>query len=117
VAQRLVRKLCPDCKEAYEPTSEQIGSIKLKADLIYKHKGCPKCNHTGFRGRSAVGEVMFINEQLRDLLGRRATYQELKEAARANGMQTLYGTSIKKVESGITSLEEALSITLGQESS
>jgi type IV pilus assembly protein PilB len=115
VAQRLLRKLCPDCKEAYEPDSRQLGGIKLKADLIYKPKGCAKCNQIGYRGRACIAEVMVVNEKIRDLISRRVSYQEIREAAKSSGMQTLYGSAIKKVENGLTSLEEALSVTLGVE--
>jgi len=115
VAQRLARKLCPDCKEAYEPTSEQLGGIKLKTDLIYRPKGCAKCSQIGYKGRICISEVMTINEQIRDLISQRAPFQKIREVARAGGMQTLYESSIKKVENGITSLEEALSVTLGAE--
>lgn len=113
VAQRLVRKLCPDCKEAYEPTKEQLKNAKVKAELIYRPKGCPKCNNIGYRGRACVAEVMAVDGQIRDLINQKASFQRIKEAAKANGMQTLYDSSIKKVEEGITSLEEAMSVTLG----
>lgn len=112
VAQRLMRKLCPDCKEAYEPTVESTGGIKLKADLIYKPKGCAKCNQIGYRGRSCISEVMVVNDHLRDLISQRASHQKIREVARASGMQTLYESGLKKVEEGITSLEEALSVTV-----
>jgi len=113
VAQRLIRKLCPDCKKAYEPTAQQLGDIKIKADLIYKPQGCVKCDQIGYRGRTCISEVMLLNDQTRDLIAKNAPYKEVKELARANGMQTLYESSIKKVEDGITSLEEAFSSTLG----
>ncbi len=113
VGQRLLRKLCPDCKEAYEPAAEQLKNIKIKADLIYKAKGCAKCNHIGYRGRLCVSEVMIINESVRELINQKASFQKLKEVARMNGMQTLADIALKKVEDGITSLEEALSISLG----
>ncbi len=113
VAQRLVRKLCPDCKEAYEPTREQLENIKLNAELIYKAKGCQKCNQLGYMGRICIAEVMTVNAQIQDLIGQKASYQKIKEGARAGGMQTLYESAIRKAEEGITSLEEALSVTLG----
>jgi type IV pilus assembly protein PilB len=115
VGQRLIRKLCPDCKEAYEPIPEQLKKIKLKADLIYKAKGCAKCNQIGYRGRVCVAEVMILNEAVREMISQKASFQKIKEIARANGMQTLQDNAIKKVENGVTSLEEALSISLGLE--
>jgi type II secretory ATPase GspE/PulE/Tfp pilus assembly ATPase PilB-like protein len=113
VAQRLVRKLCPDCKEAYEPKEEEIKNIKLKAELIYRAKGCASCNNTGYKGRLSIAEVMIMNEELKSMVSQRAPFQKIRDVARANGMQTLYESALKKVEEGSTSLEDALSITLG----
>jgi len=115
IAQRLVRKLCVECKEAYEPSKEQLKNIKIKTDLIYKAKGCPKCGQTGYKGRACVGEVMSVNEPIRDLINQRVSFQKIRDEARLIGMQTLYESAIKKVEDGVTSLEEALSVTLGVE--
>jgi len=113
VAQRLIRKLCPDCKEAYEPTPEQLKTVTLKTDLIYRPKGCPKCSQIGYKGRVCIAEIMSISEELRSLISQGASFQKIREVARQVGMQTLYESAIKKVEMGITSLEEALSVTLG----
>ncbi len=115
VAQRLLRKLCPDCKEAYEPTVEKTGAVKIKADLIYKPKGCTKCGQLGYRGRACIAEVMLINERIRDLISQGASFQKIRDAAKESGMSTLYESGLKKVEDGITSLEEALSLTIGGE--
>lgn len=115
IAQRLIRKLCPDCKEAYEPDQKTLGNIKLNAELIYRPKGCPKCNQLGYKGRACISEVMMINEAIRELISQRAPFQKIRELARANGMQTLQESAFKKVEQGLTSLEEALSITIGVE--
>ncbi|MDD5465463.1 MAG: ATPase, T2SS/T4P/T4SS family [Candidatus Omnitrophica bacterium] len=115
IAQRLIRKLCPDCKEAYEPASAQLKGASIKAELIYRPKGCAKCNNTGYKGRTCIVEVMPITLEIQDLINQRASFQKIREVARAAGMQTLYESGIKKVESGITSLEEVLSTTLGVE--
>jgi type IV pilus assembly protein PilB len=113
IAQRLIRKLCPECKEACEPTPEQLKGANVKVELIYRHKGCAKCNNTGYRGRTNIGEVMPCTLEIQDLINQRAPYQKIREVARATGMQTLYESGIKKVESGVTSLEEVFSVTLG----
>ncbi len=113
VSQRLLRKLCPECKEAYEPTQEQLKNLKLQAELIYRQRGCKKCNQLGYLGRICIAEVMALNAQLQDLINQRASFAKIKEVAKASGMQTLYESAIKKVKDGITSLEEALSVTLG----
>ena len=113
VAQRLIRKLCPDCKEAYEPTPEELGSVKVKSDLLFRPKGCSKCNQIGYRGRIAIGEVLLINEQIRELINQRASFIKIRDLAVAQGMQTLFDSAIRKVEAGVTSFEEALSVTIG----
>ena len=113
VAQRLIRKLCPDCKEAYEPTPEQLKSIKLKTELVYKPKGCAKCSQLGYKDRTCISEVMVVNDEIQDLINQRAPFQKIREAAKQAGMQTLFESGIKKAESGITSLEEVFSTTLG----
>jgi len=115
IAQRLVRKLCPECKEAYEPKPEEIKMTNLKAELIYRPKGCQACNNTGFKGRASIAEVMVANEEIKALIMGKATFQKIREVAKANGMQTLYESGIKKVEDGVTSLEDAVSVTLGAE--
>ncbi len=111
-AQRLVRKLCPECKEAYEPTAEVLGNIKLNTDLIYRPRGCDYCTQTGYRGRVAIYEIMLNNQPLREAITKAAAYQQLKEISKQSGMKMLYENGLKKVEQGITSLEEALSVTL-----
>jgi type IV pilus assembly protein PilB len=113
VAQRLLRKLCPDCKEAYESAQERARGIKIKADLIYKPKGCAKCNQLGYRGRLCIAEVMKVDEKIQPMISEKVPYQKIREVARASGMQSLYESALKKVEEGVTSLEEALSITIG----
>jgi len=113
VAQRLVRKLCPDCKVAYEPTPIKLKTAVIKAELIYGPKGCTKCNNAGYKGRTCLLEVLPITMEIQDLINQRASFQKIREVARASGMQTLYESGIKLVEKGITSLEEVLSITLG----
>lgn len=111
IAQRLGRKLCPKCKEPYEPTKDQLGDVKLNVDLIYRSKGCDECNHTGYKGRVVIAEVMAINDEIRKLVSKNASYAEIKDAARKNGMDTLFESGLKKVEEGITSLEEILGVT------
>ncbi|MBU2541124.1 MAG: Flp pilus assembly complex ATPase component TadA [Candidatus Omnitrophica bacterium] len=112
VAQRLVRKLCPDCKEAYEPSGEKLGNTKLNADLIYRAKGCEKCNQIGYRGRVGVYEVMSINEEISHFALEGVETAKIREASIANGMNTLWENGLKKVEKGITSLEEIMAVVV-----
>jgi type IV pilus assembly protein PilB len=113
VGQRLGRKLCPNCKEPYEPKPEELGDVKLNVDLIYRAKGCDQCSHTGYKGRMVVAEVLFMDEDMRRLVGKGGTYTDIRDAARKAGMSTLFETGIKKVEDGITSLDEILGVTVG----
>ncbi len=111
LAQRLAKRLCQKCKEPYEPTVENTGGLTIKSDLIYRAKGCQECNHTGYKGRLVIAEVMALNDKIRQLIAEKATYTQIKDEARKNGMDTLFESGIKRVEDGLTSLEEILSIT------
>ena len=79
VAQRLVRRLCPDCKEAYEPLPEQVSRFNLKAELIYRPKGCLNCNQTGYLGRMLIAEVMTIDNHI-ELIGKEGRQSQLRQA-------------------------------------
>jgi len=114
VAQRLARKLCPKCKEPYEANGQTVGSYKIKTDLIYRAKGCEECNHTGYKGRFVISEVMVINDEIRGLISHSAGYNELKDAARRNGMDTLFESGMKKVEAGISSVDEVLGVSTAE---
>jgi type IV pilus assembly protein PilB len=111
-AQRLVRRLCPECKEAYEPSPEIRRDFNIKHDLLYKPKGCDYCSHTGYRGRIAIYEIIVINDRLRELISRGAGLGDIKKAVREMGINSLADAGMKKVEEGVTSIEEVLSITM-----
>ncbi len=111
VAQRLARKLCVKCKEPYEANGLVVGNYKIKNDLIYRAKGCDECSHTGYKGRLVISEVMAINDEIRNLISHSASYTEIKDAARRNEMDTLFESGMKKVESGISSVDEILGVT------
>ena len=115
VAQRLAKKLCQKCKEPYEPAAEQHGGIIFKSDLIYRANGCDFCNNIGYKGRLAVAETLAVSEELRQLIGKDATYNGIKDAARKNGMLTLFESGIKLVEQGLTSFEEICRVTSSDE--
>lgn len=115
VAQRLVRRLCSDCKEPYEPSAEERERFDLGQDLIYRAKGCDKCNHIGYKRRICIGEVLYVDDEIRSHIVAGVNAQQIRDAARKRGMITLYESGLKKVKEGITSLEEALSATIGVE--
>lgn len=115
VGQRLVRRLCPECKEAYEPSKEERQQLNLQADLIYRPKGCSKCNNIGYKGRMPIVEMLAIDAKIRNLIGGKSEIHNLKKIAVDAGMETLLQNGIKKVDKGITSLDEVLSVTVGME--
>jgi type II secretory ATPase GspE/PulE/Tfp pilus assembly ATPase PilB-like protein len=113
VAQRLIRLLCQYCKEAYEPGKEQVTSLKVRTELLYRAKGCSKCNHIGYKGRMPIAEMMVVDNKIRELIGKRVSFQELRKAAVEAGMETLTQSGIRKAEKGLTSIEEIISVTMG----
>jgi len=112
-AQRLVRRLCLKCKEAYEPTPEILEKTGITSELIYRPKGCEHCSQTGYRGRIGIFEVILIGERLGGLIYKGATGQTIKDTAKQMGIKTLWEDGLKKVADGITSLEEVMSATFG----
>ncbi len=112
VAQRLVRVICPHCKEKYVPNPELLARLSMREEELpfefYHGKGCPHCDHTGFRGRTAIEEVMIMGHKMRELVQAQATADTLREAAMATGMNTLGMSGLGKVRMGITTIEEVL---------
>lgn len=114
-AQRLVRILCPACKEAYEPTEDIVKYLNVKQELIFRAKGCDQCRRIGYKGRTAIYEIIPIVPEIRALITKKASAQEIKEFAKEKGYLTLWDSGIKKVEQGITSVEEVLRVSLIKE--
>ena len=117
-AQRLVRKVCPRCKESYEVPKSMLDKLKIKAPenvKFYKGKGCDHCFKTGFRGRVGLIEAVAINAELRELIAKRAHESSIYEAARRSGLITLRESGLRKVFEGVTTLEEVLRVTLGEQ--
>ncbi len=116
-AQRLVRVLCSHCKEPYQPVEEVVEQMalrrftKAKSLTLYHGKGCEHCGHTGYFGRLSIIEVLPMTDTLRSLIMRHATASELREAAIAEGMETMYENGLKKAVEGVTTLEEVLRVT------
>ncbi|MEG3066261.1 ATPase, T2SS/T4P/T4SS family [Acetomicrobium sp.] len=113
MAQRLVRKLCPHCKVPYELPLDVAESLGLNGfTKVYKPLGCDKCRGTGYRGRTAIFEIMPMSEELRRAVMTGATSDDLRTMAINQGMRTLRVSGAKKVTEGITSAGEVLSVTL-----
>jgi general secretion pathway protein E/type IV pilus assembly protein PilB len=109
LAQRLVRSLCNNCKEAYLPNAEErlLLGANIEPDLkLYRPVGCPKCNHRGYKGRSAVLEILHMDADMDELVARRATTRELREAAMSKGFRPLAEEGLRRVIDGVTSLSE-----------
>jgi type IV pilus assembly protein PilB len=115
VAQRLVRRLCVHCRRQYTPPADVLRSLNIaEADAatipFYKSVGCDQCNHTGYRGRIGIYEVMRVTDKLRRLIAVKSTEDQLRDAAMAGGMITLGEDGLAKVKSGITTPEELLRV-------
>jgi type IV pilus assembly protein PilB len=112
VAQRLVRTICPNCKEEYMPSADSLERLNLDQDELpfkfYRGAGCSMCNNSGFKGRTAIEEVMVMGPKIRELIQSSSTIDTLREAAMAMGMTKLGVSGIKKIEMGITTIEEVL---------
>lgn len=114
VAQRLLRRLCPSCKVADEldaATAKRLGMPI--GQPIYRPVGCEGCGQKGYRGRLAVFEIIRVTEEIAEMIQQDALVDSMKKAAQADGMKLLQDSALDKVAEGITSLEEALSITCG----
>ena len=118
LAQRLVRVLCPHCKQPDNSANAQQFKIKLgiSADkIIFKSVGCRECRNTGFFGRQAIFEWMDTNEEIRQLILKSASTDQIRAAARRDGMTTLADDGWRLVAAGITTVEEVLSVTTAKE--
>jgi type IV pilus assembly protein PilB len=108
-AQRLMRKLCNECKEPYEPPPElleRLGASRDDGTIYYKSKGCARCGGTGFSGRMAVHEMLPMNNVVRELISRKASEYEIQQAMRAQGMRFLLERGMEKVNEGSTAISE-----------
>ncbi len=108
IAQRLVRSLCEECKEPvapFSPTYKKLG-IDPAVTKLYKPKGCPACDDSGFKGRSVIYEILNITVKLRDLINVRASLEDIRRAAIAEGFREMHEVALEKVRLGITTLDE-----------
>ena len=116
IAQRLLRKICPKCKEAYEVSAEVLEDLNIKPAagekvVFYRGLGCSNCANTGYKGRAAIYEVMVMNDEIRKLVLKHASGTDIKKMAIETGLVTLREAGIRKVKAGTTSIEELLRTT------
>ena len=115
LAQRLVRIICPHCKEAYTPEPEALLKLGISADdstrPAYRGKGCAKCHHTGYKGRCGIFELLIMDREMKHMILTTANANEIKEQAIRNGMITLRQDGAMKVLQGITTIEEVYRVS------
>jgi len=117
MAQRLVRKLCQNCKEPAELSESEVESLgldpsQLSEATIMKGKGCDKCKQLGYKGRMGIFEIFLIDDEVRHMINEKSSTIDLRKRAREMGMRTLREDGIRKVLSGLTSAEEVISVTM-----
>ncbi len=116
LAQRLVRRLCQDCREAYQPSAAELTDVGLSVQAaagrtLYRAKGCPACLRTGYKGRTGIYEILTVSETVKQLVMANRDSGTIKKAAVAGGMKTLRDDGLRKVLSGETTFDEVLRVT------
>jgi type IV pilus assembly protein PilB len=114
LAQRLARKLCPHCCEMYSPSVDELIAAHVNPEVaasldgtpLYRKRGCPRCSHSGYRGRVGVYQLLEMNETIEELAATKASREEIERAAITSGMRTMWDDGISKIAAGLTSLEE-----------
>jgi type IV pilus assembly protein PilB len=120
LAQRLVRKLCPTCKRSYQPSEEELRDSGLRSEMvadkrIFMSVGCDACNHTGYRGRTAIHELLDMSDNIREMIVERRPGSEIRRQAEKEGLSSLRDSALKKVYAGLTTLYEINRVTFVEE--
>jgi type IV pilus assembly protein PilB len=120
IAQRLVRRICRECRETYPVTPAEVREFGMDPDMFenvmfHRGRGCDYCSHTGYRGRTAVHEIMIMTEEIRDMVTDRKPAETIRVLAREQGMRTLREDGWEKVRMGMTTTAEVLRVTAGDE--
>jgi len=116
VAQRLVRKICKNCRRRYRPDEAEIAFAGLKqGDIVYHGVGCEHCNYTGYSGRIAIHEVLNVSVLLQSLILQKSSTEELRKAALTEGMITLKDDGLQKAIQGVTTIKEIIRVAFREE--
>jgi type IV pilus assembly protein PilB len=116
-AQRLVRKICTECRTEFEPSDDLLMELQLPIDVarrykFYYGKGCQRCNNSGYKGRTGLYEVMDMNDDMRDMISSDASIDEMRELARSQGMTTLREAGLRLIFDGVTTIDEVVRETV-----
>jgi len=117
LAQRLVRRICTGCKEEIIPGPDVLADLELTSDAVfgkkfYRGKGCERCNRTGYKGRLGLYELLIMNDELRDMIMRNASTEDLRNTARKHGMVTLRDSGMEGIFQGLTTADEVIRETI-----
>lgn len=116
VAQRLVRRLCENCKEKFEPDDDYLNDNRVKRQTVpgtvYRSKGCPECMETGYTGRTVIGEILELTDEIKEMILDKKPLSEVKKLAMEQGMTPIRKNGLEKVLAGITSFEELNRVTI-----
>jgi type II secretory ATPase GspE/PulE/Tfp pilus assembly ATPase PilB-like protein len=120
LAQRLVRLLCHTCKRQYQPSAEDLFASGLRPEdvterVFFRYVGCDACNHTGYRGRTAIHELLDMSDSIREMIIERRPGSEIRRQAEKEGLSSLRESAVKKVFSGATTLHEINRVTFVEE--
>src|SRR5688572_9134857 len=120
IAQRLVRKVCNNCRAEYTPSVEQLMELELRPEdvegkVFYYGKGCEVCNNTGYKGRQGLYEIMLLDDEMKDMIIAHASTQMLRHEAKKRGMATLRQRGLLSIYDGVTSIEEVVRETIMEE--
>ena len=117
LAQRLVRRICKECREQTMPNTETLAMLDLTPEDVldktfFRGRGCAACNNTGYKGRTGLFELMLINEQIREIVARGSSTEQLRDVALQSGMRSLRAAGLEKVYNGLTTIEEVIRETV-----
>src|SRR5262249_12343344 len=117
LAQRLVRKICEDCKTEFEPSRDMLMELNLRPEEVkgkkfYYGRGCGRCNNTGHKGRTGLFELVVMNDEIRDLISSGASTDQLYALCRQQGMHTLRESGLDAIFNGVTTIEEVVRETV-----
>ncbi|HAY19545.1 MAG TPA: hypothetical protein DCY17_01715 [Clostridiales bacterium] len=113
IAQRLVKRLCPECKKRSKTNAKEMEILGITEPIsIFRPHGCQFCDNTGYKGRIAVHEIMYMNENMRNAVLREKNLEVLRDLAKRNGMVTLWSSCKSLVEKGVTSIQELMTLNM-----